>query len=113
VATPEELKRFAYRMAVNGAYLCERIVPEDLCVTMKENILELYEKTIRPYQIRAGLGSISQWSAHHICGRKDGVHDFLERDDFHDYVTAYFDGKPCILNSVGAAINPPVTLEGS
>lgn len=113
MAKADEVQKFSYFMKVNGVYQMDRLVPPDLCASMKQDILDHYEKIVRPHQIKSGLGSIAQWSAHHICGRKDRIHEFLELDYFHDYVTAYFGGKPYILNSIGAAINPPVTSEGS
>lgn len=102
-------KDFSYTMEVNGCTLLKSIIPAPLCESMREDIFEHYEKT-RKLQIKAGLGETAQWGAHHICGKRNSIHDFLEAEYLHGYLTEFFDGKPYILNTIGASINAPVAM---
>lgn len=101
----------SYGLSINGCYLLSGLVPGPMCEAVKQAVFDHYHRN-RPHQIAAGLGEAAQWGAHHICGRNDAVHDFLAADFLHDYLTAFFDGKPYILNSIGASINPPAGTDG-
>ncbi len=101
------LSEFSCAMEVNGGLLFEQVVPELMCERMKDDIFFYYEKN-RELQIAAGLGEVAQWAAHHTCGRKDSIHDFLKADYLHYYLTEYFGGKPYILNAINASINAPI-----
>ncbi|SNS61872.1 Ectoine hydroxylase-related dioxygenase, phytanoyl-CoA dioxygenase (PhyH) family [Noviherbaspirillum humi] len=102
---------FLYEMAVNGACVVEHAVDPGLCERMKEDA-HWYYRQMRPVQIAAGLEEISQWSAHHTCGRHDGIHAFLDSAVIEPYISAYFGNKPFILNTIGTAINPPIAETG-
>lgn len=103
------LSDFNYNMEINGGILFDEVVPEKLCAGVRSDAFVHYEKN-RELQIAAGLEKKAQWGAHHICGRKDHIHDLLEADYLHPYLTDFFDGKPYILNSIGAAINAPAHM---
>ena len=103
------LKDFSYNMAVNGCVFLENMIPPSSCEAMKEDVFEYYKKN-RGLQVAAGIGEAAQWGAHHVCGRHDHIHEFLEADYLHEYLTEYFGGKPYILNSIGAAINAPARM---
>jgi hypothetical protein len=111
VAATPVLDEVVYGLKVHGCHLLSGLVPATLCGAVKQAVFDHYHRN-RPYQVAAGLGEAAQWGAHHICGRDDAVHDFLSADLLHGYLTAYFDGKPYILNSIGASINPPAGTSG-
>lgn len=103
------LQDFSYSMQVHGCVLLKNMVPPSSCEAMKEDVYEYYHKN-RVLQIAAGIGEAAQWGAHHICGRHDHIHAFLESDCLHEYLTEFFGGKPYILNSIGASINVPAKM---
>lgn len=103
------LPEFTYGMDVNGGMLFENVVSEAHCEAIKQDVFDYYEHR-RGLQIAAGLGQTAQWGAHHVCGRNDSIHDFLQADYLHSYLTEYFEKKPYILNSIGASINAPAAM---
>jgi hypothetical protein len=103
---------FLYWMQIKGGMLFDTIVPHQLCDEMKVSIFSHYEKN-RAIQIKSGVGDIGEWGSHHFCGSPDAIHDFLAADYLHDYLTAYFDGKQYILNTISASINPPKEVSGA
>lgn len=97
---------FMYNMAINGFCVFPKIVPENVCERMKASIFEHYED-IRPIQVQAKMGDLTAWGVHHIVGKRDGIHDFLESDYLSNFIGKYFGDKPYILNSCSSPINPP------
>jgi hypothetical protein len=97
---------FKYSMCVNGAHLLDMLIPDELCAQLKTDIFQYYEEN-RRLQISSGLGAIAQWGGHHLCGKNDSIHEFLEADYVHAHLASYFDGKPYILNTISASILPP------
>jgi hypothetical protein len=100
---------FSYLMHIRGCTLLPNIVPSFRCEEMKKAIFAHYER-YRPLQIQAGMGERAQWGTHHMVGNRDAIHDFLEQQELHPYISRYFDDKPYILNSIGASINAPKHL---
>lgn len=100
------LEDFSYSINVNGCVLLHEMIAPASCEAIKKDVFDYYQRN-RGLQIAAGIGETAQWGAHHICGRHDHIHEFLESDCLHEYLTAFFGGKPYILNSIGASINAP------
>ena len=102
---------FSYAMEVNGYCVFPSVVPIEVCQQLRSDVFSHYER-IRPLQIKAGLADETEWGVHHPVGKRDAIHDFLQFDYLHSYISHYFDDKPYILSICGAPINPPASASG-
>lgn len=101
-----DIDNFRYAIQVQGCVVLKDLATDELSTRMREDVFYYYERN-RELQVRAGFGESAKWGAHHLCGRNDGIHEFLESDVLDPYLSTYFNGKPYIINSIGGSINAP------
>lgn len=101
-----DITAFKAKMERDGWVVFPSVIEAGLIDRINRDLAHAYE-VCRSIQVKNGIAANTDGSVHHILGLGDSFFELLEKKPLWDYMQAYFEGKPFILNAFTGIINLP------
>jgi len=92
------MELFRAKIEQDGWVVFENALPAQLLADMRADSLKWVD-ICKGYQVRNGINSAGDGTAHHAIGAKDSIDRFVAMHLFHDYVADFFGGIPYIMHA--------------